>query len=203
MTHHCSVCKKQKPASEFYYYYKSGPREGKPHQRCKPCHTAYYKQQRDERRAAGLCTSCGEDAGGQSLCASCKQKRKRSRAARAGLPCNACGIASRTPDGHYCKPCRSAKQRERRQKIKDEVFAHYGANCDCCNESTSAFLAIDHIEGNGRQHRQSVVSGGGSNAFYRWLITEGFPEGFRVLCHNCNVGRFVNGGTCPHESLSA
>ena len=30
-----------------------------------------------------------------------------------------------------------------------------------------------------------------------WLINERFPEGFRVLCHNCNqaIGYY---GECPH-----
>jgi hypothetical protein len=33
---------------------------------------------------------------------------------------------------------------------------------------------------------------------YRWLISSGFPEGFRVLCHNCNqaIGLY---GFCPHQ----
>jgi hypothetical protein len=32
-----------------------------------------------------------------------------------------------------------------------------------------------------------------------WLIREKLPDGFRVLCHNCNqaIGYY---GVCPHES---
>jgi hypothetical protein len=32
------------------------------------------------------------------------------------------------------------------------------------------------------------------------LRKNGFPEGFQVLCANCNIGRHINGGICPHES---
>jgi hypothetical protein len=30
------------------------------------------------------------------------------------------------------------------------------------------------------------------------LITNGFPSGFRTLCHNCNMAKGLY-GTCPHE----
>jgi hypothetical protein len=35
----------------------------------------------------------------------------------------------------------------------------------------------------------------------RWLRKNGFPKGFRVLCHNCN---FAHGhyGYCPHKTTS-
>ncbi len=25
------------------------------------------------------------------------------------------------------------------------------------------------------------------------------PEGFQVLCWNCNLGKYYNGGVCPHR----
>lgn len=75
------------------------------------------------------------------------------------------------------------------------VLAHYGGKCECCGEARLEFLCIDHINGGGRKHREKV---GGGNAFYNWLIREGYPEGFRVLCHNCNssLGFY---GYCPHK----
>jgi len=34
--------------------------------------------------------------------------------------------------------------------------------------------------------------------FYRWLKQNNFPEGFRVLCINCNFSLGIY-GYCPHE----
>jgi hypothetical protein len=36
----------------------------------------------------------------------------------------------------------------------------------------------------------------------QWLIRENFPQGFRILCHNCNQARGYY-GICPHESERA
>lgn len=86
--------------------------------------------------------------------------------------------------------------REHAARQKREVMDKYGGVCACCGESRIEFLAIDHINGGGGKHRRET-GGGGSN-FYRWLRNNNFPEGFRVLCHNCNqaIGHF---GHCPHE----
>jgi hypothetical protein len=70
--------------------------------------------------------------------------------------------------------------------------------CSClgCKEDVFEFLTIDHINGGGGRHRAEVGSG---NRFYRWLIKNGFPEGFRTLCYNCNNGIRITGDVCPHE----
>ncbi|WP_405676799.1 hypothetical protein OG292_19350 [Streptomyces sp. NBC_01511] len=65
----------------------------------------------------------------------------------------------------------------------------------CCGEQKPSFLALDHIDGGG--HRQRKETGGGG--FWIWLHRNNYPAGFRVLCHNCNFGRQLNGGICPHE----
>lgn len=89
-----------------------------------------------------------------------------------------------------------AYEREKSRKARQQVLDHYGRECACCGESEPRFLAIDHIERPTRDERKRQGNG---TAFYRWLIANGMPVGFRVLCHNCNLGRFLNGGTCPHQ----
>lgn len=84
-----------------------------------------------------------------------------------------------------------------RKKIKDQVFDHYGWQCACCGESEPLFLAIDHINGGGNKHRKEI----GRGNMKRWLIQNNFPDGFQTLCHNCNQGRELNGGVCPHEGV--
>jgi len=61
------------------------------------------------------------------------------------------------------------------------------------------FLAIDHIEGGGGQHRESIGKKG--TQFYSWLKENGYPPGFQVLCHNCNISKFINGGYCIHQLM--
>lgn len=86
-----------------------------------------------------------------------------------------------------------ARTKEIRLAARRKALEHYGPTCRCCGEHRMEFLAIDHVNGGGRFHRDRV----GSNIAY-WLARAGFPEGFRTLCHNCNqaVGFY---GYCPHE----
>lgn len=101
----------------------------------------------------------------------------------------------------------SAYMKKSNLKLKREVIDAYGGKCACCGEITLVFLTIDHIDGNGAEHRRRMAAETGSNwgqagtPTYRWLRKNGFPEGFRVLCANCNCGRHWNGGTCPHEEI--
>jgi hypothetical protein len=47
----------------------------------------------------------------------------------------------------------------------------------------------------GRKYADLELGGGG---YWAWLRKHNYPEGFQVLCHNCNMGRQINGGVCPH-----
>lgn len=95
---------------------------------------------------------------------------------------------------YYLKQQRD-RARERTQERKREVVNAYGGKCACCGENRLVFLAIDHVNGGGNQHRKEV---GGSYRIYRWLKEHGYPGGFRVLCHNCNFAT-TGGKTCPHQ----
>jgi hypothetical protein len=98
-------------------------------------------------------------------------------------------------DGPYREAMKWRVQREQ-QDIKLWVLTVYGnVECRCCGEYNPVFLTIDHINGGGTQGRKK--HGGGSH-FYKWLIQQGCPPGYQVLCFNCNCGRAVNGGVCPH-----
>lgn len=81
-----------------------------------------------------------------------------------------------------------------RDQLRAEILAAYGGQCKCCGEQRKEFLAIDHVKGDGRQHRALV----GKN-IYSWLRKNKFPKrGFRLLCHNCNFARGAY-GYCPHS----
>ena len=94
----------------------------------------------------------------------------------------------------------SRYNRDSNQQLKALLVAHYSKDtnrCACCGESEIRFLTIDHINGNGSEHRKSAGCWTGS-IFYRWLIKAGMPDGYQVLCYNCNNARAWY-GTCPHQ----
>ena len=97
------------------------------------------------------------------------------------------------------------EEKENRNKHQREVNAEnrrlalegYGNKCECCGETQYEFLCIDHINGDGSEHRKEI---GGGSRIYWWLIKNNFPEGFRVLCYNCNMSYgFYN--YCPHQKV--
>lgn len=80
------------------------------------------------------------------------------------------------------------------------VLQHYSngdPKCACCGESEWKFLAIDHVNGGGKKHR-SVTS----SCLADWIVRNNYPDGFRVLCHNCNFARGIY-GKCPHEQVGS
>ncbi len=89
----------------------------------------------------------------------------------------------------------SAKRREQRLSLRQEVLKAYGTICQCCGENEPKFLAIDHINGGGNKHIQGKNVKG---QFYRWLRVNNYPSGFQVLCHNCNMAKSLY-GLCPHQ----
>lgn len=87
------------------------------------------------------------------------------------------------------------RAKEQNRKYRAAALRAYGELCVCCAEYREAFLVIDHINGGGTQHRKRIKRFG--SGFYRWLKVQKYPEGFQVLCHNCNHAR--RGGLCPHQ----
>lgn len=96
----------------------------------------------------------------------------------------------------------SGKDREYNERMRLKVLVYYSGNplkCACCGEGNIEFLTIDHISGKGNEHRRKNNIRGGQH-FYRWLIKNNYPEGFQVLCMNCNFS-IGKRGYCPHDVL--
>jgi hypothetical protein len=86
--------------------------------------------------------------------------------------------------------------REQNKRYRMACLHYYGGEppmCRCCGEKEVKFLCIDHIDGNGAQHRREIKR----KNIYSWLVTRKFPKGFQVLCYNCNCAKGFY-GTCPH-----
>lgn len=92
-----------------------------------------------------------------------------------------------------------------RDKIRFEVLVAYGGDpptCACCGEDRLPFLTLDHMNGGGNEDRRARGHRGSGPAFYTDLKKKGWPEGFRVLCWNCNAAIGIL-GECPHVTEQA
>jgi hypothetical protein len=157
-----------------------------------------------------LCRLCKTDLPIDSF-SPYQQKNKYSRC----KPCvnrKSCEWAKKNPEKANAKSERHRKkvglkaynarmrtfQKKNYPKIKAKVFNHYGWQCACCGETEKLFLQIDHIHNDGAQHRKELKMSSGT-AFYYWLINNSFPDDYQTLCVNCNWGKLMNGGICPHQ----
>ena len=124
--------------------------------------------------------------------------------------------APKAKDRHaaYCKPCHNIRIHKMRIKnrphyqaywkkyhetIRREALSHYSngkLDCNCCGETEFKFLALDHINGGGNEQRKII----GPN-LAPWVKRNNYPEGFQVLCHNCNMAKGLY-GQCPHKETT-
>lgn len=85
------------------------------------------------------------------------------------------------------------RNKKRRKRRRAQVIEHYGGACACCGETFEPFLCVDHVGGDGAAHRKVVKA----VALYKWLIDNGFPDGLRILCWNCNSTLHIHGECKP------
>lgn len=134
---------------------------------------------------------------------------------------DACTRCSTTEQKHYgnglCKKCHqdtnegykasvkkyraSGKWKETKRKydlrIRIEALRHYSKGkpkCKCCGENDYRFLAFDHINGGGRKHYKEIKH----VRIAHWLKKNNYPDGFQILCHNCNMAKSIY-KQCPHK----
>lgn len=73
------------------------------------------------------------------------------------------------------------------EKTKLNILKQYAQSetpsCANCGIDDIRVLCIDHLNNNGREEREKIGFGG---TFYQWLKTNDYPEGYQVLCWNCN-----------------
>jgi hypothetical protein len=155
------------------------------------------------------CASCKQanDSPSGVTCSKCRAGFKaRYSAKREAGRCAACDKRAR-PERTLCASCKervNARHRNQCRQVRREALEHYGGQpprCACCGEARMEFLAIDHIDGGGQAHRRKLNTGSGTS-FYFKLRKLGWPEGLRVLCHNCNVSLGMY-GYCPHQDRAS
>ena len=101
---------------------------------------------------------------------------------------------------------KNASEKKRRSDLKLKTFSVYSKRhsnseipcCRCCGENSFIeFLTIDHIEG--RTHLPKEQKDLKGNQLVSWLTRNNYPEGFQLLCWNCNVAK--GDKECPHLEM--
>lgn len=83
-----------------------------------------------------------------------------------------------------------------RARLRAEMIAAYGSVCSCCGEAEPIFLQLDHIHNDGHIDRKLNKT---SAKLLAALKREGWPKDrHQLLCANCNFGKMMNNGVCPH-----
>jgi hypothetical protein len=177
------------------------------------------KLKRVERIRTGVCVKprCGRPHSGASsqFCelhradhaTRLKKRKARSKSAGQCVTCRNPFTAEEKIDGfNDCRGCRAIRSDASRQQ-KRAVIEHYGGRCACPGCPTpdveDAFLTMDHMNNDGNRHRLYTRAMSGTRRIYDWITrqvkrTGVWPSGFQVLCGNCNCGKRMNGGVCPH-----
>ena len=96
----------------------------------------------------------------------------------------------RKTEGHTLGLTRAQYTKMKRDEEFIQTLFYYSNGsmcCEFCKEDDIDVLSIDHINHNGSEHRKSF----GGNSLQHQLIRENFPDGYRVLCRNCNWKQFL------------
>jgi hypothetical protein len=167
---------------------------------CADVHVSHVSRSQRRNKGAGLCICGRPPAEGKKSCGGCLDRRHRLTGRhKAQGTCIGCQSRPATAGLVTCETCR-AKNREKgfviRNRYRRAVMDHYGNRCACCGETENEFLTIDHKDNDGAAHRKEVDGA----TLYRWLMKQGYPANFQILCMNCNwaKGRY---GECPHNRL--
>ena len=84
-----------------------------------------------------------------------------------------------------------------KERIRQEFLTAYGRRCSCCGEDDPLFLTLEHLNGDGKIHREKK---GSKEGMLFDLRRQAWPKDrYALLCFNCNCGKARNDGRCPHE----
>lgn len=174
----------------------------------------------------GLCTVCNKifinnNGRAGKACQDCKEELLGSRTGHFRqielalniVTCLGCSIEFK-PDIHnkkYCsKDCEESntviknnknKRQKNNQKDNRRELLEYYSNgflrCACCYDEKYNELQLDHINGDGKQHRKEL-GGNSFNVLYSWVVKNNYPPIFQLLCSYCNRAKFDN-LECPYK----
>ena len=142
-----------------------------------------------ESRKSKRCQKCSREAAVRS------EEKFRAEKGEKDFDARRHGRAARNykKNGHKYRD----RARERRATLRAEFIHEYGGVCSCCGENTPVFLTLEHLDNDGKEHRDEV--GHDPGQLLRDLKRRGWPKDkYTLMCFNCNRARWVL-GECPHK----
>lgn len=177
-TKKCWKCKNIKLASDFY---KNKSKSDKLSSECKECSKNRLKIYK--KHYSKIYREKHREKINERHRQQCKNYYYKNRRAKKCTHCRT--LLTIFDQKTICNKC-SERQRgyhkKRYDRIREEIFHHYGNECAWCGIKDQIVLSIDHINDDGAKQRKMMQNG----LFYRWLKRENFPEGYQILCRNCN-----------------
>ncbi|SRR6266581_2188188 len=157
-----------------------------PYSKCNGCRDK-EKARYQAKKTANICPKCKGPSTIGIICDICKYTDKILRLMSLGRG---------TPEH---KEADLARIKERGRTLRFQILKGYGEKCICCSETEPIFLDLDHVHNNGAEERKTTRKG---YVLYAWVIQNNFPSDYQLLCKNCNWGKYINKGVCPHQSTT-
>ena len=80
---------------------------------------------------------------------------------------------------------------------KDQTYCGSDVEVHTCGREFTEQDAINAEKWwGGNAHRKSITT----KSIGDWLYVNDYPDGFQVLCHNCNMAKGIY-GKCPHKTI--
>lgn len=119
--------------------------------------------------------------------------------------CPICNQFKNRFSGGMCTVCYGQSRVEYNNSVKEErkYYKHKllqllcskdVPECMCCGEKVELFLTVDHIQNDG------FLDGRSRSNYKKILLEQNIKDKYQVLCWNCNCGKNINGGVCPHKT---
>jgi len=161
----------------------------------------------------------------RAMCLYCEKKprlKQRQGCEDCDPLCRDCWVARRKEPLYYCGDCYNKRLRDRYandaeyrktsnarmyawksanlKQLRVAVNEMYGDTCNCCGETEPLFLTIDHVNNDGGERRKQSSREHGTITLLRDILQHGSVQpDYQLLCMNCQLGKHLNGGICPHQ----
>lgn len=126
-----------------------------------------------------------------------RKRRRREERRLSESACQSKGCTGIAPPGlNLCPPCGSKQVLGQYSAWRQRFFDLYGCTCACCG--STADLTLDHVNGDGSEHRGKYGTSGGNYRIFRDAVRANDPTRFQALCLQCNLSK-GNRATCQRH----
>ena len=183
-TKKCSKCGIEK---KFNYFHNDNRSKDGKYSCCKNCINFYQREKyaKDHVRVRNLYGDWGKIVNGTKICSRCNEWKTVNKFNKTSSI--NCGLWS------CCKDCAILRRKIIDRILKMEFVLAYGGCCSCCGEYRLELLTVEHIKNKGHK----LIYDTTQLLMYK-LKRLGWPEGYTVLCWNCNMST-SNGRPCVHS----